>query len=202
MELKLTTQLFLLTPGIVFIFGMALITSGGPPSVTKDTIGGYIAVSLVYALAAVALKKFPVTLANAPGFVELAGAKLPKRLWGFMYGIPLPFVLGCLWGAGMRRGLLYDLFRALGLHPVHPARTAWEGAFGGVPSDARLIATLKDGTTLTGRFLSASSDTEFPDLYLGDVDPPEGQTKGLIRSAWISPTELRSVEIVARDDHE
>ena len=205
MELKDATNLPLillyLCPGVVFVWCLNWFTTGRPPSINKDTVGGFIAVSVVYAVATASLGLLPAPLHPSGPTIELA--LWPERGLVFLYAVAVPYAAGVAWGALTRREVPYRLAKFLRLNPLHPRPTSWETAFSRLKGGEFLILTLKDGACIKGYFdarSSVSTDPSFRDIYLEEMLPVPGQATDVVRGAWVAPGELKLVEIVSPRD--
>lgn len=202
MEIKdlasLPVALLFLCPGIVFVTMAALFTTGRPPGVSKDTVGGLIALSIVYAVIAAALGLLPSVLTNGMPIVTL---KWPRRVGLFLYAVGVPFASGVAWGALVRAEVPYRLARRLKLNPLHPKPSAWETAFSRLKGGEFILVTMKDGSTVKGYFerrSCISNDPDFRDIYIEEMLPPPGQASDVVRGIWISPGEIKHIEVVSR----
>lgn len=198
--------LFTIAPAVVFVFGSGIFLTGRPPSISKDTIGGFAVVSAVYAAAAISLSLFPWSFIDAAQATQtskaaaFASLSWTNRLWGLSYIVVAPFLLGGILGALRRKGHFFRLMRLVRLDPVHPMPSAWDKMFSELPAGTPLVVTLKSGGSVIGTFgvdSAASNDAGWRDLYLERIKVPGGPP-GQTRGIWLSPEQILSIETVHR----
>jgi hypothetical protein len=190
--------IFFVCPGLVFLYISSILSEGQSPPVNKETIVGFIALSVIYAVVAISFNLFPSNLLSSN--LDIKDIKSLRESWILSYAIVIPFILGLVWGILVRGEISFKFARLVSLNPFHPRATAWATVFSRLKGGEFFIVTLKDGTTLRGYYEARSSisrDPTFRDIYLEETLPPEGQLPEVIRGTWIAPTEVRLIEVVS-----
>jgi hypothetical protein len=187
MDLPKTTELqaliAALAPGMVILGIRERFVAAPPPSVQERAIS-YAAVSAVYFAVAAPL----VALAESRlGLVPWAGLALEN--------IVVPALIGTLAAFNAVHDWSTTLWGKFGIHPVHPAPTAWDYAFSRLPAGTFVLVTLGDGSKIAGLYARASfasSSSGERDLLIEDVW--EVRTE-----QWTRPKPQRSVLLCGRD---
>lgn len=113
-----------------------------------------------------------------------------------------PALIGLLLGYNVQKAWTRRLLFAIGLRPVHPIPTAWEGRFGRLEKAYWVLVTLTDGQVIAGLFGKwswASSEPHERDLYLEqiyEIDEHGMWHKGRDQKGiLIRPAEIRFIEM-------
>lgn len=214
--------LVLFCPGIAFVFFSSLLQHGRAPAITKDTVGGMIAVSLVYVVVLWLLGVVPTSFLlhpNSPfimrsnwcqlvptgALTSLLAKFCEPSIWQrsgiVFFFMVVPALFGVLWGEAIRSDRHLRMMRRMGLNPADSSATAWGMAFSTIEYGAFVVVTLKDGTIVSGNLVSGSaisSDAGFRDIFISETERPEGHPQDLMRGTWISPDEIRTIELVTK----
>lgn len=212
--------LVLFFPGVVFVFFSTFVQQGRPPAITKDTVGGMVAVAVLYIFIVWSCGLVSTTevlnpllmFANEGAFCQLASRLLPaslvdpscslaspRRLQVFCIFVLAPAAYGIGWGQVVRKKLHFKLAKRLRLE-LADTGCAWDVAFEMPPSGGYVIVTLKDGMTVAGYLESRSAisnDPGFRDIFIGDTVGLDGQSPDVTRGTWIAPDQIRTIELVS-----
>jgi hypothetical protein len=168
--------LALLAPGFIILWFRARVVEGTPPDFKRELFYFALASAAYYG-------------AVAPLFRLDEGVALPLWLWSILFYFLIPILLGVVIGWITQYDLEYSWAEKLGMHFAHRIPTAWDFRFSRLPAGAFVLVTLKDGTTVAGRWAEtsfASSAKDGRDIYIAEVwdnpdngawvplDPPRG----------------------------
>jgi hypothetical protein len=192
--------LFWVIPGAFIALFRSFAMRGAFPAISKDDVAALILGSVVYWFLLLLIEtSFDVTPQNIQ--TQFSG-------WtGFIGLIAIPAILGLLLGFLEAGDGIGQLLRFLGVRLPSPDATAWETMFREMQSGSVLLVTLKDGTTVFGRWVggkrgsASSTDAKTMDLYLGQIGEinAAGQyvAKTPQRGAYLVATEIRFIEVIA-----
>jgi hypothetical protein len=138
-------------------------------------------------------------LLTAPVFQEQVWAATLGWTFVILLG---PTFIGLLLGYNVQKAWTRRLLFAIGLKPVHPIPTAWDGRFGSVQQAHWVLVTLAGGEHIGGLFGQwswASTDPNERDLYLEQIyeidDDGTWQTVCHEKGVLIRDREIRYLEI-------
>jgi Family of unknown function (DUF6338) len=189
-----------IVPGAFISLFRSFSIRGSFPAVAKDDVTALVFGSVIY---------WFVFLLFGPGTSYSAFLSSPQFSgWqGFFALIAIPSAIGLCLGLIEAGDVIGKVFRRTGLRFPSPTPTAWETMFREMRPDSILMVTLKDGTTVIGRWIggdrasASSTDSDKMDLYLGQIG--EINAEGLYvpkapqRGAYIVDSEIRFIEVVA-----
>ncbi|HEX8622387.1 MAG TPA: DUF6338 family protein [Allosphingosinicella sp.] len=173
---KVPALLALLAPGFIILWFRMRLVEGSTPDFKRELFYFALASAAYYG-------------AVAPLFSIESGVALPLWLWSILFYFATPAVLGILVGWVTQHDLEYSWAETLGMHFAHRIPTAWDFRFSRLAEGAFILVTLKDGTTIAGRWAEtsfASSAKDGRDVYVAEVwdipdsgawvplDPPRG----------------------------
>lgn len=199
--LEVPVLLAFLLPGVVFMFGRSLFLTAQPPMVTKETVGGMIVVSLIYAMVVWLL------FDTSAGFLRVQSGYGDKFLV-FVYAFLAPLLLGAFWSYAERQSLIERALSHFGpgipsIPTVHPS--AWDAMFSRVVIGDFLIITLLDDSKVAGvvgenSSMAVTEDAKLIDIYIDqvwrvDADGKFGKLGGN-RGIWVPAAQIKSIEHV------
>jgi hypothetical protein len=211
--------LVLFFPGVVFVFFSTFVQQGRPPAITKDTVGGMIAVALLYLFFIWAggvistvevlnplllfarensLCQFASRFVPSFAFVDFCSLSMAGRFKILTIVVLIPSVLGAAWGRAIRNKWHLGLARFLGFD-LADIGSAWDVAFERLPRGGYVVVTLKDGAAVSGYFenrSAISNDPTFRDIFIGETRVSDEQSSDVIRGTWIAPDQIRTIELV------
>ena len=172
-------------------FGMR----GRFPTVGKDDVATFVLGTVIY--------YFVVRLFTSS--FDLTGTA-DKSGWAwFFILIFIPAAAGLLLGLLEASDAIGGVLRKIGIRLPSPDATAWETLFRELPTNSLLLVTLKDGTTVVGRWVggrggsASSDDAKIMDLYLGEIGKIVRNRyvpKVPRRGAYFSSGEVRFIEVI------
>lgn len=154
--------LALVVPGLLIVWARAQFITGRLQPV-KDAAVAYLALSVVYYALAFPMVEYALTF-ERPGW--------PKALAWLAIVFIGPLATGAMLGIAAQREWLRALAAKLGINPVHATPTAWDFTFADRRNATFVMATLADGSTVSGLFGTgsfASSDPAERDLLIEEV---------------------------------
>lgn len=151
---------------------------------TQDRIIAYAAVSALY-------------FASINPLIALIGLTPDgyPALRGFLVYALIPLVIGLVWALIASRGWLDPAWRLMGLRVLHNTPNSWDYAFGVVGPDTFIVATLRNGMQIAGKYGEgsfASTDPSERDILIGEVWNLEDGT-------WTEPSAPKSILLCGRD---
>ena len=118
-----------------------------------------------------------------------------KPIISVSQSIVLPALIGLLWAWIVTNGPLDNLWRTLGLQPIHHTPNAWDYLFANIDPDAWVVITLNDGQQIAGKYGAgsfASTDHAERDLLISEVWE-------LTDDKWELPAAPKQVLLCGRD---
>jgi hypothetical protein len=174
-------------------FGMR----GRFPTVSKDDVAAFVLGTVIY---------YFVVRLFAKSF-DFSGAATDKSGWtGFLLLILIPAVTGMLLGALEASDAIGRILRKTGIRLPSPDATAWETLFRELPANTLLLVTLKDSTTVVGRWVggrggsASSDDAKIMDIFVGEIGEIDRHNhyipKQPRRGVYFSASEIRFIEVI------
>lgn len=151
--------LALLAPGFIILWFRSRVIEGAAPEFKKELLYFALASAAYYGLV-------------APLFDVAVGVRLPPVIWSILFYFAVPVLLGVAVGWVTQRDLEYAWAEQFGMHFAHRVPTAWDFRFGRLAEGAYILITLKDGSTVAGRWARgsfASSAKDGKDIYVAEV---------------------------------
>lgn len=176
-------------PGIIFLYMRSQFGHGRVPKFVEG-ISSYVSISLLYhSLAFI----FGVT-----GSVSFEKQDICSRLGLFAYFFLAPALIGILVGMSLKKDILYNSLKKIGLDVVHPIPTAWDYCFNRYP-ESWVTITLKNGLVWRGHYSInsfASTDPAERDILIDRVcEYKKGKSWiELGTSVLISKDEIQTIE--------
>jgi hypothetical protein len=173
-------------------FGMR----GRFPTVSKDDVAAFVLGTVIY--------YFVIRLFTSS--FDLTGTA-DKSGWAwFFILIFIPAAAGLLLGVLEASDAIGRALRKIGIRLPSPDATAWETLFRELPANTLLLVTLKDGTTVVGRWVgghggsASSDDAKTMDLFLGEIGEIDRRNhyipKQPRRGVYFSASEIRFIEVI------
>ncbi len=179
----------LFAPGMILLWARSRVKAGPAPDLQERFIGYAVASTAYFA-------------AISPFFYVDGGLLLPRWLWSVLHYALLPMLLGWLVAFANQKGWEYRLAEWTGLKFAHEVPAAWDYTFSRLSAGAFLLATLKNGQQVAGKWAStsfASSSKDERDLHIAEVWDvgPKGEWKSAEpqRSVLLCGNEIHYIEI-------
>lgn len=180
---KIAALLALLAPGFIILWFRTRVVEGSTPDFKKELFYFALASAAYYG-------------AVAPLFRIEGGVALPRWLWSILFYFLVPGLLGVAVGWITQKDLEYSWAEKLGMRFSHRIPTAWDFRFSRLSEGTYLLVTLKDATTVAGRWTAASfasAAKDGRDIYLGEVwDIPDS-------GAWVPLAPPRGILLFGDD---
>lgn len=170
-----------LAPGFIILFVRRQFSVFATQS-TQDRIIAYAAISALY-----------FALVNP--LAQIIGLRAGSGLRSFLVYAFMPIVIGLIWAFVHSKDPLEPVWRKLGLRTLHNIPNAWDYAFGTVGPDTFVVATLRDGQQIAGKYGEgsfASTDASERDVLIGEVWEVDGDK-------WTKPSAPKSMLLCGRD---
>jgi len=197
-KFDIAMTLLWIVPGAFIALFRSFAIRGSFPSISKDDVSAFLLGSIVYA--------FIVVLATGGKALDADALKAYSGWTAFFVIVVLPALVGMVLGLIEASDTIGRLLRKVGIRLPSPDATAWETLFRELPSNSVLVVTLKDGSTVAGRWVggscgsASSSDSKIMDLYLGQTGTLNAQgtytPKTPRRGIYLSAGEIRYVEVI------
>ena len=107
-----------------------------------------------------------------PLFEMEGGLDLPLWLWGVLFYLGMPVLIGVILGLIAYYELDYRLAAKLKLHLSHRLPTSWDYRFSRIKRGTFVLVTTKDGAMVPGRLTRGScvaASRDGGDLYVGEA---------------------------------
>lgn len=187
-------------PGAFIALFRSFAIRGAFPTIGKDDVAAFLLGSVVYYFV---LALFVVGLDPAAGPLKQNFSSTGL----FIVVVIVPAFAGAVLGLVEASDSIGRLLRKIGIRLPSPDATAWETMFREMTPNAVLLVTLKDGTTVAGRWVggkggsASSSDPKIMDIYLGQIGSIDGHghyvPKTPRRAAYLAAAEIRFIEVIA-----
>lgn len=151
----------------------------------QDKLLAYAIVSTLYL--ALAIPAFSIVDSLVPSWT--------KPVLPISQSIILPALIGLFWAWIATNGPLDNLWRKLGLQPIHHTPNAWDYLFANIDPDAWIVVTLHDGQQIAGKYGAgsfASTDHTERDILISEVWE-------LTDDKWELPAAPKQVLLCGRD---
>lgn len=166
LDLKGAANIYLvlafIVPGLLIVWARAQFITGRLQPV-KDAAVAYLALSVIYYAFAFPAVEYALAF-KEPGW--------PKAMAWLCIVFVGPLLVGLLLGLATQKQWLRRIAAKLGINPVHATPTAWDLVFADRVGGTFVMATLSDGSTVSGLFGTgsfASSDPAERDLLIEEI---------------------------------
>ena len=199
-DFELTKLLLWVVRGAFIALSRSFALRGSFPSITKDDIAVLILGSVIYDF---------ILMLLAVGInpnLESRRDLFSPLLW-FIVIVVIPVIIGFVLGLAEASDYIGRQLRKTGICLPSPDPSAWATMFHDLKPNTVLVLTLKDGTTVFGRWIggewgsASSTDTGILDLYLGEIGSIDNEGKYVPkqprRGAYLAPGEVRFIEVIS-----